>query len=347
MSETPVNTNSISIHRLTALWALCECGLGGILHLTSPAFTGLIVGGFSMVILGLLCTITNIDFKTLMKSLAIVLAVKFLLSPHSSPTAYLAVSFQALVAYASYKSIKNVYVAAIFMGIITMLESAAQKIIVLTVIYGTSLWSAIDQWTEGLVKKLTFIPAFGSKELIEIYLGIYILGGLFFGYISAKMIHRIKHDILFADFNILLTDKQKLESISRQKSKWKEWLGVTIVSFVLLYPYFTEGSKGAFVPAVLLVIRVVLILYIWYALLGPWLVKKLIQPLTKSNHVLSKDISATLDILPYLRYLANMVWEDCHGTMYTKVTTFLPRFIMYALAAQIETNTIDEGKALT
>lgn len=346
MSEIQLKTNAVTIHRLTALWALCECGLGGILHLTSPAFTGLIVGGFSMVILGLLCTITNIDFKAMMKSLAIVLAVKFLLSPHSSPTAYLAVSFQALVAYASYKTIQNVYVAAIFMGIVTMLESAAQKIIVLTVIYGTSLWSAIDQWTSGLEKRLTFLPSFGAKELIETYLGIYILGGLFFGYLSAKMIHRIKHDILFADFNILLTNKHKLESISRQKSKWKEWLFMAFIYFLLLGTILVGGQDGTFMQAVFLVIRVALIIYVWYAWLGPWLVKKLIQPLTKSDHVLSKDISATLDILPYLRYLANMVWQDCHGTMYAKVITFLPRFIMYALAAQIETNTIEEGKTL-
>ena len=39
---------TIAIQRLTALWALNECGLGGILHAVKSPFTGLVLGSIAM-----------------------------------------------------------------------------------------------------------------------------------------------------------------------------------------------------------------------------------------------------------------------------------------------------------
>ena len=44
----------LAIQRLTALWAFAESGLGGMLHALQLPFTGLIVGGLSVIIITLI-----------------------------------------------------------------------------------------------------------------------------------------------------------------------------------------------------------------------------------------------------------------------------------------------------
>ncbi len=46
--------NISHIHKLTALWALNESGLGGFLHVFNTPFTGLIVGGISILLISLI-----------------------------------------------------------------------------------------------------------------------------------------------------------------------------------------------------------------------------------------------------------------------------------------------------
>ena len=48
-----MKNNNIFI-RLTALWALIEAGLGGLLHAFHLPFTGIILGGFAVLIISLL-----------------------------------------------------------------------------------------------------------------------------------------------------------------------------------------------------------------------------------------------------------------------------------------------------
>ena len=86
----------IAIQRLTALWALNECGLGGILHALQSPFTGLLVGSIAMICIALICAFAEKKWQAAMTSLAIVLVIKALVSPHSTPTAYIAVAFQGV-----------------------------------------------------------------------------------------------------------------------------------------------------------------------------------------------------------------------------------------------------------
>ena len=162
--------NSKIISRLTALWALSEAGLGGVLHALQSPFTGLFVGGFAIVLISLIAYFAEDKWDTIFRSLLVVLIIKLAVSPHSPPTSYLAVSFQALMAALIYSKLSLTQWSAMLLGVVTLVESAIQKLLVLTLIYGNSLWEAIDSFSIYVIKKMGFLGnIFSSTALISIY----------------------------------------------------------------------------------------------------------------------------------------------------------------------------------
>ncbi|MBJ7428659.1 MAG: hypothetical protein JHD28_06865, partial [Bacteroidia bacterium] len=65
--------HSNSIYKLTALWAFAECSLGGLMHLFKIPFTGFFVGGFAVIIIGLIAHFSNQNFKTILQSTILVI----------------------------------------------------------------------------------------------------------------------------------------------------------------------------------------------------------------------------------------------------------------------------------
>src|SRR5438045_6606034 len=87
---------SAAVQRLTALWAFSESGLGGIMHALQIPFTGLVVGGMSVIMISFIAQISDHQYREILKSAMIVLIIKAMVSPYTPFPAYIAVSFQAL-----------------------------------------------------------------------------------------------------------------------------------------------------------------------------------------------------------------------------------------------------------
>ena len=130
----------LAIQRITALWALNECGLGGILHALQSPFTGLLVGSIAMICIALICAFAEKKWQAVMTSLAIVLVIKALVSPHSTPTAYIAVIFQGVSGAFIYRYIPGLLFGSVLFACLGLIESAVQRLLVLTILYGNSLW---------------------------------------------------------------------------------------------------------------------------------------------------------------------------------------------------------------
>ncbi|MDX5320402.1 MAG: hypothetical protein LPK45_04875, partial [Bacteroidota bacterium] len=89
---TPLSFSShANTTRLIALWGLAESGLGGYMHAMKIPFTGIFVGGSAVIILSLLASLSEKRFQTLLRATLVVLLIKFTVSPHTSPFAYIAV----------------------------------------------------------------------------------------------------------------------------------------------------------------------------------------------------------------------------------------------------------------
>ncbi|MEO8934802.1 MAG: hypothetical protein ABI295_10905 [Xanthomarina sp.] len=142
--------NKIAVERLTALWALNECALGGAMHAFKLPFTGILVGGISVLLITLIALYSKNIWSTLLKALTLVLLIKLSINPYSPVPAYFAVSFQAFLGILLYSvfSINNFTI--VLLCVFSFLESALQKLVTLTIIFGQSLWKALDIYMEWI-----------------------------------------------------------------------------------------------------------------------------------------------------------------------------------------------------
>jgi hypothetical protein len=169
------------IFRLTALWALCESGLGGWMHALHLPFTGFFVGAFAIVLVSLIAFYSRNNFSTVVRATLLVILVKAAVSPQSPPPAYLAVAFQGFVGAALFR-ILSFPIACVLLGVLAMVESALQKVIIATLVFGKSLWQAIDALFVGIVKEFSRPANLSfSMWLIVLYTAIYAVWGLVLG----------------------------------------------------------------------------------------------------------------------------------------------------------------------
>ena len=185
--------DTTAVQRLTALWALNECALGGLMHAFKLPFTGILVGGISVLLITLIALYSTNTWTTLLKALTIVLLIKAGVSPFTPITAYFAVSFQAFLGTLLYSLFSINRVTIVILCAITFLESALQKLIVLTIVFGQSLWEAVDVYMAWISKQLSFLPfTLNSESLIYTFLGTYFLSGMLVGFLIIKTIKLIQ-----------------------------------------------------------------------------------------------------------------------------------------------------------
>src|SRR4051812_36078262 len=131
-----LSKNTSSVQRLTALWALSESGLGGIMHAMKIPFTGFFLGGFAVVMISLVAHYTKNNMRQVLQATLLVMLVKVAVSPHSPWPAYIAVGFQGLAGALIYRMIPLYALAAPVFGFLALVESALQKFLLTTIIFG-------------------------------------------------------------------------------------------------------------------------------------------------------------------------------------------------------------------
>lgn len=147
LALTPQKANGSRIDKdtillkLIYLWAFTEAALGGLLHLLHIPITGFVIGGFSIIINILIAKYSDNNAKIFLKALGIVLAVKFLLSPHTPFGAYIAVTFQGLLAAFIFSIFKLQRLSIVVFALLVMLESALQKPLMAFLIFGKTFWN--------------------------------------------------------------------------------------------------------------------------------------------------------------------------------------------------------------
>ena len=306
-----------AIMRLTAVWAFVESGLGGILHAFKLPLTGLIIGGTAVVLITLIAHFANKPREILGATL-LVLIVKALVSPHSPIGAYVAVSFQGVVGFLFYSMFKVGGWSTIAFALLSMVESAIQKLLMLTLFFGKPLWNAIDQWGNYVVK--TLFPAHAGQDLslswglITLYLAIYIVGGILVGWIAQRMPGE-----LAAEQRLLQEEAGHENSPTHQAENTGPLAGATskknktirriaswllITSLLAVSIYFSKQELSSGASAVIYAARTLSILAIWYFLVGPLLTRFVRSFLLGKQSERAADVQAILDSLPLLKQAA-------------------------------------------
>ena len=326
------SSQKLAIQRLTALWALTESGLGGLLHAFNSPFTGLFVGSIAIVLIALIYSLSDKKWTTVIKALTIVLIIKMAVAPHSNITSYFAVSFQALAGIFILRIIPSVWVSSILFAIIALVESAIQKILVLYILYGKTIWEAIDEFGVWVNRKLEHsILLITSKNVIILYIGIYAFVGILVGLFIASANQYIRREWMNPKFCIELKVEGESEENTDQK-KSRNYTNLIFIMFTLLVlTLFASLTKGVGQGFYLLG-RTMFLLGLWYLFLAPWIMKQLRRFLKQRQSQLGEELDQTFILLPYLKLIITRSWQESkEHSLFNKWYYFLINSILYSL----------------
>ncbi|MBK0381574.1 hypothetical protein I5M32_01255 [Pedobacter sp. SD-b] len=284
-----------NIEKLTALWALSESGLGGILHAYRLPFAGFFLAAFAIIIIRYIAYLSHNPFKSIINATILVLIVKAMASPQSPFNAYLAVAFQGFFGAIIFGTIKNQKLAGYFTAIVCLMETALQKLLVLWVLFGSSLIVAFDKFTDSVLKEFELKFVSSSTYLIGVYLSLYLIWAIYIGYLANKLPQKIYERFL------MVADLPKLEALENPTKKKKslynsKYLGLFLFLLFLLVLAVSLKSDlllGSFY-------RTLLILGIWI-LLSPLLKWLFFKWINKNKNKYSENVSSILELIPSLK----------------------------------------------
>ena len=296
--------NQQAVYRLTTLWALNESGLGGVMHALKIPFTGIFVGGIAVVLISLIAHFSNNSFSVIFRSTVSVLIVKALVSPQSPVPAYIAVSFQGVFGGMVFALISNFKIASVIFALVAMLESAVQSFLITTLIFGKSIWQALDIFFKNILNDFGLNENFSfSFWLIIIYCLIYSIWGMLIGWWIAKLPMRIKSEAekLNSEYN-QLTSKYSVVRNELRKRKSKSLqiiLMLAFISFVLLFQSRLESYK-----VIAIILRTLVIVVGWFVIVQPALKYFIVKFSKRNAHQSKYNIQQIIAALPLLKQLA-------------------------------------------
>lgn len=290
MQQKVLNKNETFI-ALTALWAFVESGLGGLMHALHLPFTGIFLGGFSVVVISLIAYYYPKPYQQIVKATLIVMAVKASVNPMTPPTAYIAVAFQGFLGALLYSINNRNALVSLTFAILAILESAFQKLLVLTLIFGTAWFKAIDKFFDSILKSLSInSDASYASNIVLLYLMIYLVWAVLLGWWLPKIPAQINSR---AEFYKDLVPVSVIDQPSKKRRK--PFILIALIS-ILIIGYLLPG-KQAGIEALSLIIRTAAIVLLWILLIAP-LWKKYV--LKKIQNRKDEETPLILERMPYL-----------------------------------------------
>ena len=312
--------NASRMQRITALWGFSEAAFGGILHALQIPFTGLFLGGAAVIFITLIAHYSK-DKSAILRATLIVILVKAFVSPHSPIVAYLAVALQGIMGYLFFSLIKYERAAALLLGFLSLLFSALQKLILLTLLFGTRFWDSIDLFVDFVlsqVKVLSYSKSFSfSLVIITLYTGLHVIAGIYIGIKSSSIPKWI--ELKAESFWRLEYDFRKSESgfIEKKKHKRKSWwrrpsgifLFIFFIVLIFLSFFFPELGKSKAYDILFMIVRSIVITIIWFTILSPLVIKYFSRFIEKNKFKHAAEINSITLLFPNFNRILNFCWK--------------------------------------
>lgn len=316
--NTQLKNNNV-LKKITALWAFSEAALGGILHALRIPLTGLFIGSSAVIFISLISYFSQ-KSSDILKITLKVIVIKFVVSPYSPLAAYFSVVIQGILgSLLFYRGFNKI--SAFFLGILSLLFSSFQKFFILTIIFGFSLWESIDIFFRFILTEvfsLTNInlPFNLSYVLIALYVIIHLIAGILVGIFSANLPSRLKNIQSKINFENLEVLSQNFENLPAKKIKRKWWqrksnillLIFSLTLIVLSFLFYELGSSVA-IKVVIMLVRSIFILIIWYYFISPIVVKLISKYLNKMRKQKSEEIEELINVFPTIKKIIAYTWE--------------------------------------
>lgn len=316
-----IDKNKKIVWRLTALWAFSEAALGGILHALKIPFTGLFIGGSATIFISLIAYFSE-SRNEIIKATLKVMLVKFVASPYSPLNAYFSVVVQSMLGYILFFKGFN-KLSPIILGVVSLLLSSVQKIFVLTVIFGVTLWKSINIFFDFVITKVFKLSTLSlgieaSYIIIGAYILLHLAGGLFAGIFAVKIPFKIEKEAGNHKQNKEIKLAVTNELIGKKKKRKKWWfrpssilLFVFSILMIFLSFYYEELGSGIARKIIVMWVRSGLIIIVWFYFISPFLIKIVRRYLAKKQKSHSEEINTIINIFPNIRAVIRISWEQC------------------------------------
>ena len=318
----------LAIQRLTALWAFAESGLGGMLHALQMPFTGLLIGGLAVIIITLIAKFSNNNISTIFKSMMIVLIIKLTISPFTPFPAYIAVSFQALMGCLLYSVLKVNYLSVLLLSILSMIESAIQKLLILTLFFGQSLWKATNAFFNFVANQFNYKSINGAQWLISVYLAIYIIGGILIALLALRTIKNISQ---ITELPLIINDNIRNEKkvVKRKSSGIYTFVILCTISAIL---YFFNKEEHSFLSIIKIFSWTISAIFLWYYFITPLFTKLIVLLLQKNKSKYSTEVADIISMTPQLKNITYSAWKYAKQKKgFGRLTLFLSCLLQWSL----------------
>lgn len=328
-SEAKPSKSSVIYFRLIALWVLSEAMLGGIIHGFKIPVSGLVVGSAAVICICLIGWYVPAR-GAILKATLIVAVFKMMLSPQAPPTAYIAVFFQGMLGELFFRNKKYYRVACAALAILALLESAFQRILVMTIIYGKDIWEVLN---DSIYRLGGTAGTNYSYFLIFWYMLLHLIVGVLVGVWAGFLPQRIallgelekKYHIEPTPLKALLPVKKKRKRPFRTLFLliWLALLGIWLQSML--------GIGKPLMPSHMslrILLRSAIVILTWYFLVGPLLKYILQQWLQEKKQQSAWQVQQVVNQLPFTRHLVTKSWELSAGKKGIARVTLCCRIIL-------------------
>ncbi len=309
--------------KLIALWVICEAMLGGIIHGFRLPVSGLIIGGSAVVCISLIGHL--IPFRgAIIKATIVVAIFKMLLSPQSPFPAYIAVLFQGICGELLFSGKKNFQLRCYLLAFLALIESAFQRVLVMTILFGVEFWKAVNDFISGLTH--TDPTTNYSLYFVMIYIALHLTAALFIGRFTSsipKMLNYSYEEL--QTFLIPMNEGTDLEERVPKKRKLNFlliiWLClIAIYIYTLVYPQGIFASGHA---SLKFIFRSTIILLTWYLIFAPLLLRLLKSWLEKQKGTYKREIEEIVLLIPSAKILIRESWsKSSRKNGYARVKLF-------------------------
>ncbi len=285
--------------------------LGGIIHGFRIPVSGLVVGSCAVVCI---CLIAWYAPKkgSIIKATIIVAIFKMMLSPQAPLPAYIAVFFQGLLGELLFHKRRFYTLSCILLGVLALLESGLQRILVLTIVYGNDLWKVVNEFINGLTRQKETNNY--SLWIGTAYVALHVITGLLLGWWVSKLPQRVNRwsadesiRVNLAGTVSALPQKEKRKKSRLKKGLFIFWL-MLITLYIQSYFYIGEPLLPSHVSLKIL-LRSFIIVLGWIFLIGPLLIKLLHNWLKKKQNRSQQEVQEVLHLLPVTQSLIAECWK--------------------------------------
>ncbi len=329
-----------AVERLTALWALNEAGLGGLIHALRVPFTGIVVGSMAVVLITLIAFFAERRASAILRATVIVLLVKAAASPHTPLPAYMAVGFQGMVGALLFGVVPSVRLGALLLGLLALWQGAVQKLLVMTILYGKPLWEAVDSIGQWILDKMGHEPGVWSPTglFLVFYLGYYTIAGMLIGWLAGAIPGEIAETLRSNPPVMVPTgDRPGLPSISSGKCWWRRTpfkTGMVLAALLGVLMLLQPGQEG-WAKGVYVLVRATVVLAAWMLVVRPLGMALFRRFQRREQGVYGGEVVKALEQFPALRQAAAVAWRRSQAAGgFRRGKRFLVELVVLALASE-------------